>query len=266
MDMIKIKKKEMCKHIFTPIAHRGGCEVAFENTFQAFTDAYELGYRWLETDLQISKDGVLYAIHDNNLKRLTGINKKIHDLDSNDLDQILINRKYNIPRLEQLLQRFNDVTFNLDAKNINVAKALVRLLNKNKSFKNLCLGSFSHKTINYIRKSLRRDFPTTFSQMEVFRLLVNIKLNKEARYKGNYLQIPESYFGYKLVSKRLLDFCQKNEIKVHIWTVNESSDMRNLIRMGVDGIMTDNCRTLLEVINSYKLIDKKIVLDPFSVD
>ncbi len=108
----------MCKHIFTPIAHRGGCEVAFENTFQAFTDAYELGYRWLETDLQISKDGVLYAIHDNNLKNLTGINKKIHDLNSNDLDQILINRKYNIPRLEQLLRRFNDVTFNLDAKNI----------------------------------------------------------------------------------------------------------------------------------------------------
>ena len=256
----------MCKHIFTPIAHRGGCEVALENTFQAFTDAYELGYRWLETDLQISKDGVLYAIHDNSLKRLTGINKKIHDLDSNDLDQILINRKYNIPRLEQLLQRFNDVTFNLDAKNINAAKALVRLLNKNKSFKNLCLGSFSHKTISYIRKSLKRDLPTTFSQMEVFWLLVNLKLNKKVIYEGNYLQIPKSYFGYKIVSRQLLDFCKKNEIKVHIWTVNESSEMRNLIRIGVDGIMTDNCRTLLEVIKSHKSIEKKMVLEPFSVD
>ena len=255
----------MCKHIFTPIAHRGGCEVAFENTFQAFTDAYELGYRWLETDLQISKDGVLYAIHDNNLKNLTGINKKIDDLDSHDLDQILINRKYNIPRLEQLLQRFNDVTFNLDAKNINAAKALVTLLNKDKSFKNLCLGSFSHKTISYIRKSLKRDLPTTFSQMEVFWLLVNLKLNKKVIYKGNYLQIPKSYFGYKIVSKQLLDFCKKNEIKVHIWTINESSEMRNLIRIGVDGIMTDKCRTLLEVIKSDDFIDKKIILEPFLV-
>ena len=266
MDMIKIKKKEMCKHIFTPIAHRGGCEVAFENTFQAFTDAYELGYRWLETDLQISKDGVLYAIHDNNLKRLTGKNVQIHDLNSDDLDQILINRKYNIPRLEQLLREFNDVTFNLDAKNINSAKALVSLLNRDKSFKNLCLGSFSHKTISYIRRSLKRDLPTTFSQMEVFWLLVNFKLNKKVVYKANYLQIPKSYFGYKIVSRQLLDFCKKNEIKVHIWTINESSDMRNLIRMGVDGIMTDNCRTLLEVIKSQKLIDKKIVLEPFSID
>ena len=59
----------MCKQIFTPIAHRGGTEVAFENTYEAFADAYALGYRWLETDVQISKDGVLYAMHDYNLKR-----------------------------------------------------------------------------------------------------------------------------------------------------------------------------------------------------
>ena len=96
----------MCKYIFTPIAHRGGSEVAFENTFQAFTDAYDLGYRWLETDVQVSKDGVLYAIHDDNLKNITGKNVKIHDLSSDDLDQILIRGKYNIPRLEKITSKF----------------------------------------------------------------------------------------------------------------------------------------------------------------
>ena len=255
----------MCKHIFTPIAHRGGSEAAFENTFQAFTDAYELGYRWLETDVQISKDGVLYAFHDNNLSNTTGINVKIHHLNSDDLDKILIKSKYNIPRLEKLLLKFNDVTFNLDPKNINSAKALVTLLNKEKSIKNLCLGSFSHKTIHYIRKSLKRDLPTTFSPIEVLSLVLDIKLNKETRSKGNYLQIPRSYFGYKLVSRKLLDFCRKNAIKVHIWTINDSKEMRNLINMGVDGIMTDKCRTLLEVIKSPEFIDKKIILKPFSV-
>ena len=255
----------MCKYIFTPIAHRGGSEVAFENTFQAFTDAYELGYRWLETDVQISKDGVLYAIHDNNLKNITGKNVKIHDLNADELDQILIKRKYNIPRLETLLRKFNDVTFNLDPKNINAAKALVTLLNREKSFKNLCLGSFSHKTIHYIRNSLKRDLPTSFSQIEVISLLLDIKLNKETSCKGNYLQIPKSYFGYKLLSRKLLDFCKKNEIKVHIWTINESNEMRNLIGMGVDGIMTDKCRALLKVIKSHDFIDKKIILEPFAV-
>ena len=255
----------MCKYIFTPIAHRGGSEVAFENTFQAFTDAYDLGYRWLETDVQVSKDGVLYAIHDDNLKNITGKNVKIHDLSSDDLDQILIRGKYNIPRLEKLLQNFNDATFNLDSKSINSAKALVTLINREKFFKNLCLGSFSHKTLQYMRKSVKRDLPTTFSQMEVLSLLADIKLDKEPRYRGNYLQIPKSYFGFNLVSKKLLDFCKKNEIKVHIWTINKSSEMKNLIGMGVDGIMTDKCRALLEVLKSSDFIDKKIKLEPFLV-
>ncbi len=266
MKKIKIKKIQMCKHIFTPIAHRGGTEVAFENTFEAFADAYALGYRWLETDVQISKDGVLYAIHDNNLKRVVGININIDQLNSDDLDQILISGKHRIPRLDLLLRNFCDVTFNLDAKNINAAKALVNLINSDKSFQNLCLGSFSHKTINYIREFLRRDLPTSFSRLEVFWLVLDIKFNKEAKYNASYLQIPKSYLGYKLVSKKLLDYCKKNGIKVHVWTINERNEMKNLIGMGVDGIMTDNCRTLLDVTKEYKVVDKKIVLDPFLIN
>ena len=158
VNTIKIKK-EMCKYIFTPIAHRGGSEVAFENTFQAFTDVRS-GYRWLETDVQVSKDGVLYAIHDDNLKNITGQNVKIHDLSSDDLDQILIRGKYNILRLEKLLQNFNDATFNLDSKSINSAKALVTLINR-ESFENLCLG-FSYKTLQYMRKSVKRETSHNF--------------------------------------------------------------------------------------------------------
>ncbi len=179
----------MCKHIFTPIAHRGGTEAAFENTYEAFSDAYALGYRWFETDVQISKDGFLYAIHDNNLKRTAGININIDKLNSEDLDQILISGKHRIPRLDLLLRKFNDVTFNLDAKNIHAAKALVNLLNNDKSFRNLCLGSFSHKTMNYMREFLKRDLPMSFSKWEVFSLILDIKFNKNAKYNASYLYL-----------------------------------------------------------------------------
>ena len=255
----------MCKHIFTPIAHRGGTEAAFENTYEAFADAYALGYRWFETDVQISKDGFLYAIHDSNLNRIVGINININQLNSEDLDQILISGKHRIPRLDLLLRKFPDVTFNLDAKNIHAAKALVTLLNSDKSFQNVCLGSFSYKTMNYIREFLKRDLPMSFSQWEVFSLILNIKFNKDAKYNPSYLQIPKSYLGYKLISKKLLDYCKKNGIKVHVWTINERNEMKNLIGIGVDGIMTNNCRTLLDVVRKYKFIDKKIVLDPFLI-
>ena len=255
----------MCKHIFTPIAHRGGTEAACENTYEAFADAYALGYRWFETDVQISKDGFLYSFHDNNLKRIVGINININQLNSEDLDQILISGKHRIPRLDLLLRKFPDVTFNLDAKNIHAAKALVTLLNSDKSFQNVCLGSFSYKTMNYIREFLKRDLPMSFSQWEVFSLILNIKFNKDAKYNASYLQIPKSYLGYKLISKKLLDYCKKNGIKVHVWTINERNEMKNLIGIGVDGIITDNCRTLLDVARKYKFIDKKIVLDPFLI-
>ena len=237
----------MCKHIFTPIAHRGGTEAAFENTYEAFADAYALGYRWFETDVQISKDGFLYSFHDNNLKRIVGINININQLNSEDLDQILISGKHRIPRLDLLLRKFPDVTFNLDAKNIHAAIALVNLLNSDKSFQNVCLGSFSYKTVNYMREFLKRDLPMSFSQWEVFSLILNIKFNKDAKYNASYLQIPKSYLGYKLISKKLLDYCKKNGIKVHVWTINERNEMKNLIGIGVDGIMTDNCRTLLDL-------------------
>ena len=255
----------MCKHIFTPIAHRGGTEAAFENTYEAFADAYALGYRWFETDVQISKDGFLYSFHDNNLKRIVGINININQLNSEDLDQILISGKHRIPRLDLLLRKFPDVTFNLDAKNIHAAKALVSLLNSNKSFQNVCLGSFSYKTMNYMREFLKRDLPMSFSQWEVFSLILNIKFNKDAKYNASYLQIPKSYLGYKLISKNLLDYCKKNGIKVHVWTINERNEMKNLIGIGVDGIITDNCRTLLDVARKDKFIDKKIVLAPFLI-
>ena len=255
----------MCKHIFTPIAHRGGTEAAFENTYEAFADAYALGYRWFETDVQISKDGFLYSFHDNNLKRIVGINININQLNSEDLDQILISGKHRIPRLDLLLRKFPDVTLNLDAKNIHAAKALVTLLNSDKSFQNVCLGSFSYKTMNYMREFLKRDLPMSFSQWEVFSLILNIKFNKDAKYNASYLQIPKSYLGYQLISKKLLDYCKKNGIKVHVWTINEKNEMKNLIGIGVDGIMTDNCRTLLDVARKYKFIDKKIVLDPFLI-
>ena len=130
-------------------------------------------------------------MHDYNLKRVVGININIDQLNSEDLDQILINGKHRIPRIDLLLQKFHDVTFNLDAKNIRAAKALVNLLNSNKLFYNLCVGSFSNNTMNYMRKFLKRDIPFSFSQREVFWLISGIKFNNEAKYDASYLQIPK---------------------------------------------------------------------------
>ena len=83
----------------------------------------------------------------------------------------------------------------------------------------------------------------------------------------HFVSLLEEWFelDLRVVSKQLLDFCKKKGIKVHVWTINERKEMKHLIGMGVDGIMTDNCRTLLDVTKEYKVVDKKIVLDPFLI-
>jgi glycerophosphoryl diester phosphodiesterase len=116
-----------------------------------------------------------------------------------------------------------------------------------------------------MRKFLKRDLPMSFSRWEVFSLILDIKLNKDTKYNASYLQTPKSYMGYRLISKKLLDYCKKNGIKVHVWTINERNEMKKLIGMGVDGIMTDKCRTLLDVARKYEFVEKKIFLDPFSI-
>ena len=105
----------------------------------------------------------------------------------------------------------------------------------------------------------------SLSQWQVFLLILDIKFNKDKKYNASYLQIPKTYLGYKLISKKLLDYCKKNGIKVHVWTINKRSDMESLIGMGVDGIMTDNCRTLLDATKESRFVDKEIVLEPFSI-
>ena len=120
MNTIKIKKVNVQVHFYSNSTW-GGSEVAFENTFKLLLMRMILAIG-IETDVRVSKDGVLYAIHDDNLKNITGKNVKIHDLSSDDLDQILIRGKYNILGLKNYFKNFNDATFNLDSKNINSAK------------------------------------------------------------------------------------------------------------------------------------------------
>ena len=68
------------KHNFLPIAHRGGNTDFAENTIEAFERAKELGYRCIEIDVQLSRDGVVYVYHDTNCKRLLHLDKIFRDL------------------------------------------------------------------------------------------------------------------------------------------------------------------------------------------
>jgi len=97
-------------------AHRGGAAHAPENSWRAFEHAVGLGYRYLETDLHATADGVLVAFHDKTLTRVCGQDGRVCRLSYAELSAARINGTEQIPVLEDLLTAWPDIRFNLDVK------------------------------------------------------------------------------------------------------------------------------------------------------
>jgi len=111
-------------------AHRGGAAHAPENSWRAFEHAVGLGYRYLETDLQASADGVLVAFHDRTLARVCGQDGQVRRLSHAELAAARIDGTEPIPVLEDLLAAWPDVRFNLDVKDVPAIAPLPEVLRR----------------------------------------------------------------------------------------------------------------------------------------
>ncbi len=70
------------------------------------------------------------------------------------------------------------------------------------------------------------------------------------------LQIPENLGYLSVVSKDFVETAHKLNLRVHVWTINDTNDMSRLIETGVDGIMTDYPDRLLNLLNRPEVIEK----------
>ena len=98
---------------FYGFVHRGGDEVKTENTLEAFEYSSNLGFIFIETDVQSTKDGHVVIFHDSTLKRMAGIDKRIKDLTLNELKEIELINGGRVPLLSEALDSFPDLRFNL---------------------------------------------------------------------------------------------------------------------------------------------------------
>ena len=114
------------------MAHRGGAGhadlVGLENTAQAFRHAVQLGYRYLETDVHATRDGVLVAFHDPVIDRVTDRTGRVEQLSSVQLGEALIGGLHAVPRFVDLLEELPDARFNVDLKSDGAVHPLADLL------------------------------------------------------------------------------------------------------------------------------------------
>ena len=133
-------------------AHRGGSIEAPENTIESFEYSIELGSSYIETDVQLSSNGIPYIFHDDDLKRLFGKNIIFNSLHSDEIDELILFDKYKIPTLESTLQKFPDTLFQIDVKTDEVVLPTMKVIEKTNSTDKVCIASFSSKRLKQVHK------------------------------------------------------------------------------------------------------------------
>ena len=240
----------------TPLAfaHRGGALLpandGIENTLTAFRNAVELGYRYLETDVHTSLDGVVYAFHDIGLTRMTGTVSAFRDLDSAGIDAILVGGREPIPRLADLLEAFPDARFNIDVKADDAVEPTLAVLRDADALDRVCLGSFSAERLTRLRAAVP-TVPTCFSNTEIALLRFAPFRWLRAygkRHGGACVQVPPRHGRITVVTRGLVRRAHAIGVPVHVWIIDDPAEMRYLLDIGVDGLMSDRVDVLRDVL------------------
>ena len=229
------------------LAHRGGAEESYENTTESFEYSQLLGCEFIETDVQVSSDGIPYIFHDDDLKRILNKPVRFDSLSSNEIDDLNIFNSCKIPKLSDTLLRFPNLCFQIDFKTDEVVMPALDVINDMNVFDRVCIASFSSKRLQNVR-SLYPDLCISMGPNEVFKTLAASLNLYKGEIPGDCLQIPMSYYGIKIVSKRFVDFVHSRGLKIMIWTINDIKTFKYLIDLGVDGIITDKPKLLFQTI------------------
>lgn len=248
------------------IAHRGSRVLWPENTDTSFQGAYDMGYRHFETDLHLTADGILVCFHDPTVDRTTEATGRVEDFSLAELQSLDAGYRHGtsdgfsfrdsgarVPTLEWLLTTFPDVSVVVDLKCDGLAGPLAELVDGIDAHERLIVGSFSDARIAEIQQITEMRVPVS-SGPGLARLWV--LASRVGRGVGGdiaALQLPARLRGVRVVDEKLVAAAHAADLHVHVWTVNETSEMHRFLDMGVDGLITDRPDRLKDVMIERRL-------------
>ena len=224
-------------------AHRGASGYFPENTLIAFEKALELGADGIETDVQMTKDGVLVLIHDETVDRTTDGLGYVKNYTYNELKKLNSyyylknsNTTTYIPTVEELLliAKDKDIVINFELKNgiipyEDMERKLINVITKFSLVNNVSLSSFNHNSLVKC-KNICPEIKTGILYMEsLFMPEIYCKSVKGDALHPYYLS----------VNSAVVNSAHKVSLKINPFTVNDEDNMKKLIDLGVDGIITN---------------------------
>lgn len=235
-------------------AHRGGAltgaNVGLENTMVAFQTAVDMGYRYIETDVHATSDGVLLAFHDATLDRATDGRGAIARQSRRSLQAVKIDGREPIPTLDEILSTWAHLRVNVDAKSDSCVRPLVAAINAHQAWDRVCVASFSPVRTRLLRELLDPRVPTAFAAVEVAALrLLPSRAARRSLLGGQAMaaQVPVRRGHLEIVTADFLSRAHELGKHVHVWTIDAPDEMIRLLDLGVDAIMTDRIDVLRDV-------------------
>lgn len=290
------------------IAHGGGNKEFPDNTLEAFYNAYSVDSRvMMETDVSITKDGVVILSHDTTLDRKTNVTGDIADWNYSDLIAEKVDFGYTNPTddddrlsgervhftdengvekyptdvsypegieprdekvflattLEELLVAFPNNRINVEIKQsgelgLRALAAVIELVELYDAFDRVVFASFHEEIYDEFGRLQREgEVPETFMYSPAYDastvFVVETLLGVDLFFPDKLcvFQVPMEEKGFDLATKHFVNTAHRHNFAVHYWTINDAEDMKKLIDIGADGIMTDYPHRLKEVYETY---------------
>lgn len=254
--------------------HRGASGEAPENTLVAFERALAQGAQILETDVHLTRDGEVVIAHDPDVSRTTEGRGSIAELRFAELAALDAGHRFSpdggashpyrgrgirIPALREVFRRLPTTRFNVEVKtgDPRLVSALVGLVAEHERADLTLLAAAEADTLAAVRAELARRGVRAATGASVADVLgfVRAALGEgEAPAEPMALQIPPSFAGKPLVTRALVDFAHRRDVQVHVWTINEEDEMRQLLALDVDGIMSDFPARLRAVVDAERAV------------
>ncbi len=231
------------------IAHRGASLLAPENTLKAFKKAIELKADYIEFDVHQSKDEEIVVMHDANTFRTTGHLGLIRNMTLEQLKQLDCGDNERIPTLDELIEiTKGKIGLNCEIKAKGMAQKIVKKIKEADLYDSIIISSFIHNELLKFKKlepQLKIASLNPTRSGWIIDWFSRKSLIKNAAKNQFYAINPL----YLIVNKKLVDKAHEKNLKVFPWTVDSPSSIENLIKMGVDGIISNDFSSVQEVLN-----------------
>lgn len=225
-------------------AHRGASAYAPENTLAAFELAIKEGCTAVELDIHLTKDKKVVVCHDETVDRTTNGTGKISELTLEEIQSLdagswfskeFIGEK--IPTLNEVFEVLpKDTFFNIEIKkesseDAELEKLLVDYIRNTDRVSNTVISSFNHVSLQKISRLA--------PEIRIGALIWAEMLNVTNYLKSDNFSVYSAHLKYSTLNPKVIKSLKDNNIKVYPWTVNDANIAKDLIEMGVDGIITN---------------------------